>query len=77
MNEVSKELKVNQWCEISYEELVSYFLIMLDEVHERTIHTNVLFDLLKGLVKWRPNLRFVVTSATLKVKKFFGYLLVL
>jgi hypothetical protein len=41
-------------------ELVSYFVIMLDEVHEWTTHTNVLFGLLKGLVKWRHDLRLIV-----------------
>jgi HrpA-like RNA helicase len=46
---------------------------MFDEVYEQTIHTNVLFGLLKGLVKWRPNLRFMV----IVVEKFLGYLLIL
>jgi len=46
MNEASKELKkVNQKWKISHEELVSYFMIMFDEAHEQTIHTDVLFGL--------------------------------
>ncbi|KAE8008926.1 hypothetical protein FH972_005388 [Carpinus fangiana] len=53
--------------------LSQYSVIMLDEAHERTIHTNVLFGLLKKQVKWRPDLRLIVTSAMLDAEKFLGY----
>jgi len=52
-------------------------MIMFDEGHEQTIHTNVLFGLLKGIVEWQLNLKLIITSTTLNAKEFFGYLLVL
>lgn len=50
-----------------------YSCIMLDEAHERTISTDVLFALLKKAAKRRPDLRIIVTSATLNADKFSDY----
>jgi ATP-dependent RNA helicase DHX8/PRP22 len=50
--------------------LSAYSVVMLDEAHERTIHTDVLFGLLKGVLSRREELKMVVMSATLEAEKF-------
>ncbi|XP_071961716.1 ATP-dependent RNA helicase DHX8-like [Antedon mediterranea] len=54
-------------------DLSQYNIIMLDEAHERTIHTDVLFGLLKKAIKKRPDMKLIVTSATLDAVKFSQY----
>ncbi|GAB9463862.1 ATP-dependent helicase HrpA [Globisporangium polare] len=53
--------------------LAKYSALMLDEAHERTINTDVLFGLLKDLVRKRKDLKIIVTSATLDAEKFSRY----
>jgi ATP-dependent RNA helicase DHX8/PRP22 len=54
-------------------DLEGYGALMLDEAHERTIHTDVLFGLLKETVTRRDDLKLIVTSATLDAAKFSSY----
>ena len=51
-------------------DLKSYSVIILDEAHERNISTDVLFGLLKKCLERRPDLKLIVTSATLDSTKF-------
>lgn len=55
--------------------MTQYSVIMLDEAHERTIATDVLFALLKKASKRRPDLKLIITSATLDAEKFSEYFL--
>ncbi len=50
-----------------------YSVVMLDEAHERTIHTDVLFGIMKQVAQRRDDFRLIVTSATLDAEKFSNY----
>ncbi|KAF0046045.1 hypothetical protein F2P81_002574 [Scophthalmus maximus] len=51
-------------------DLASYSVVIIDEAHERTLHTDILFGLIKDIARFRPDLKVLVASATLDTERF-------
>ncbi|KAK3746392.1 hypothetical protein QZH41_018203 [Actinostola sp. cb2023] len=54
-------------------DLASYSVIIVDEAHERTLHTDVLFGLVKDIARFRPDIKLIISSATLDADKFSSF----
>lgn len=55
---------------LSEPDLASYSVVIVDEAHERTLHTDILFGLVKDIARFRPDLKLLISSATLDAEKF-------
>ncbi|XP_020082308.1 pre-mRNA-splicing factor ATP-dependent RNA helicase DEAH1-like isoform X1 [Ananas comosus] len=54
-------------------DLASYNVVMVDEAHERTLSTDILFGLVKDIARFRKDLKLLISSATLDAEKFSDY----
>lgn len=54
-------------------DLAGYSALMIDEAHERTVHTDILLALIKDLSRERPDLKLLISSATMNAEKFAKY----
>jgi ATP-dependent helicase HrpA len=57
-------------------ELFEYDTLIIDEAHERSINIDFILGILRTLLPKRPELRVIITSATLETEKFseaFGH----
>ncbi|XP_001601553.2 pre-mRNA-splicing factor ATP-dependent RNA helicase DHX16 [Nasonia vitripennis] len=55
---------------LSEPDLASYSVMIIDEAHERTLHTDILFGLVKDIARFRSDLKLLISSATLDATKF-------
>lgn len=53
--------------------LSAYSVIMVDEAHERSAYTDMLLGLLKKIRKKRPELRIIISSATIDAQMFADF----
>lgn len=58
---------------LSEPDLGSYSALIIDEAHERTLHTDILFGLVKDIARFRPDLKLLISSATMDAQKFSEY----
>lgn len=54
-------------------DLAGYSALMIDEAHERTVHTDILLALIKDLARERRDLKLLISSATMNANKFAQY----
>ncbi|CAA7026587.1 unnamed protein product [Microthlaspi erraticum] len=54
-------------------DLASYSVVIVDEAHERTLSTDILFGLVKDIARFRPDLKLLISSATMDAEKFSDY----
>ncbi|XP_071092501.1 pre-mRNA-splicing factor ATP-dependent RNA helicase PRP16-like [Haliotis cracherodii] len=54
-------------------DLDNYSAVIMDEAHERSLNTDVLFGLLREVVARRNDLKLIVTSATMDASKFASF----
>ena len=60
--------------EFMYEpDLSSYSVMIVDEAHERSLHTDIILTLIKDACTERPDLKVIISSATLEAEKFSEY----
>ncbi|XP_061916273.1 ATP-dependent DNA/RNA helicase DHX36 [Entelurus aequoreus] len=61
-----------QWLR-SDSRLSSISHLVLDEIHERSLHSDVLLTIVKDLLNFREDLKIILMSATLNAEKFSKY----
>jgi pre-mRNA-splicing factor ATP-dependent RNA helicase DHX16 len=54
-------------------DLATYSVMIIDEAHERTLHTDVLFGLIKDIARFRDDIKIIISSATMNAEAFANF----
>ena len=49
--------------------LMKYSVLMIDDIHERSVNTDLILGLMKKIKRKRPDLKLIISSATLDAQK--------
>lgn len=55
---------------LSEPDLASYRVMIMNEAHERTLHTDILLGLVKDITRFRLEMKLLISIATLDAEKF-------
>nr|XP_045596642.1 probable ATP-dependent RNA helicase DHX35 [Procambarus clarkii] len=53
--------------------LRQYCVVMLDEIHERTLYTDIVLGLMKKILRRRKDLRLIISSATVDADHLYNF----
>lgn len=54
-------------------DLESFSVMIIDEAHERSLHTDILLPIIKDVMNIRPEFKVIIASATIDAEKFADY----